>query len=218
MWNFRAQYENIWALIFARFSFSLILFWSARRWQEHQILWNLHLKKQNSVKLSPLTEVTSASTVSSIRFHIFWPSCSGVSSQKGNILSTVLKNCDDAPFTYSVNTGGNAPTAIYTDLKTGMPPAMDFAKFHSWLQDMAVTDPRFTVTWQTIVIRRWLVTHKIHFAASFLYRLCRLHYVKKHNAICIICVCFSWDSTRAVHRRGKNSLKSVVLLRYIIIN
>ena len=46
------------------------------------------------------------------------------------------------------------PLSEDADPKTGMPPAMDFAKFHSWLQDMAVTDPRFTVTWQTIVIRR----------------------------------------------------------------
>ena len=46
------------------------------------------------------------------------------------------------------------PLSEDADPKTGIPPAMEFTKFHSWLQDMTITDPRFTVTWQTITIKR----------------------------------------------------------------
>lgn len=46
------------------------------------------------------------------------------------------------------------PLSEDADPATGMPPVMDLAKFHTWLQDMAVADPRFTVSWQTISIRR----------------------------------------------------------------
>lgn len=46
------------------------------------------------------------------------------------------------------------PLSEEADPVTGMPPVMDLAKFHTWLQDMAVTDPRFTVSWQTIAIKR----------------------------------------------------------------
>ncbi|MDE7421079.1 MAG: hypothetical protein K2N35_12810 [Muribaculaceae bacterium] len=46
------------------------------------------------------------------------------------------------------------PLSEDADPSTGMPMIMDFEKFYTWLQDMAVADPRFTVTWQTIIIKR----------------------------------------------------------------
>lgn len=46
------------------------------------------------------------------------------------------------------------PLSEDADPMSGMPPIIDFAKFHAWLQDMAVADPKFTVTWQTITIKR----------------------------------------------------------------
>lgn len=46
------------------------------------------------------------------------------------------------------------PLSEDADPASGIPQTMDFAKFHAWLQDMAVADPRFTVKWQTITIKR----------------------------------------------------------------
>lgn len=46
------------------------------------------------------------------------------------------------------------PLSEDSDPTSGIPPIMDFTKFHSWLQDMALADSRFTVSWQTITIKR----------------------------------------------------------------
>lgn len=46
------------------------------------------------------------------------------------------------------------PLSDDADLSSGLPAVMDFTKFHSWLQDMVVVDPKFTFTWQTITIKR----------------------------------------------------------------
>lgn len=61
--------------------------------------------------------------------------CKKLTVIKGNnialpdyVLSTALKNCDDVPFTYSVNTGGDAPTAFYTDPNAVVPPFSEFAE------------------------------------------------------------------------------------------
>lgn len=61
--------------------------------------------------------------------------CTKLTVIKGNnialpdyVLSTALKNCEDVPFTYSVNTGGNAPTAICNDPNTAVPPFSEFAE------------------------------------------------------------------------------------------
>lgn len=61
--------------------------------------------------------------------------CKKLTVIKGNnialpdyVLSTALKNCDDVPFTYSVNTGGSAPTAIYTDPNAVVPLFSEYAE------------------------------------------------------------------------------------------
>lgn len=46
------------------------------------------------------------------------------------------------------------PLGTDADPKAGLPPVMDYDRFHNWLQDTAVSDEHFTVTWQTIRIRR----------------------------------------------------------------
>lgn len=46
------------------------------------------------------------------------------------------------------------PLGTDADLRAGLPPIMDYDRFHTWLQDTAVSDEHFTVTWQTIRICR----------------------------------------------------------------
>lgn len=61
--------------------------------------------------------------------------CKKLSVIKGNnitlpdyVLSTALKGCNDVPFIYSLNTGDNAPTAIYTDPNVAVPPFSEYAE------------------------------------------------------------------------------------------
>ncbi len=61
--------------------------------------------------------------------------CKKLSVIKGNnlllpdyVLTTALKNCDDVPFIYSINTDGNTPKAIYTDPNANVPPFSEFAE------------------------------------------------------------------------------------------
>lgn len=46
------------------------------------------------------------------------------------------------------------PLGDDADKDTGLPTMTDYDHFHSWLQDNAITDEHFTVTWQTIRIHR----------------------------------------------------------------
>ncbi|MDE7159872.1 MAG: DUF4384 domain-containing protein [Muribaculaceae bacterium] len=46
------------------------------------------------------------------------------------------------------------PLSTDADVASGIPPTMDYDRFHTWLQEMAVADEHFTVSWQTIRIRR----------------------------------------------------------------
>lgn len=61
--------------------------------------------------------------------------CKKLTVIKGNsttlpdyVLSTALKNCDDVPFAYNVNSVKNTPTAIYSDQNTMTPPFSEFAE------------------------------------------------------------------------------------------
>lgn len=61
--------------------------------------------------------------------------CKNLTIIKGNnialpdyVLSSALKNCDDVPFVYSINTGGNTPKAIYTDPNAIIPPFSEYAE------------------------------------------------------------------------------------------
>ncbi|MDE7421080.1 MAG: caspase family protein [Muribaculaceae bacterium] len=61
--------------------------------------------------------------------------CKKLTVIKGNnvvlpdyVLSTALKNCDDVPFSYSVNTGVNIPTAIYSDPNVAVPLFSEYAE------------------------------------------------------------------------------------------